>query len=44
MEDSEPFAYTDPDFLRKYENLGLAVKVSESQNATVEARLIPAGQ
>ena len=43
-EDIEPFAYTDPDFLRKYENLGVSIKVSESQNMMVEARLIPAGQ
>jgi hypothetical protein len=43
-EDIEPFAYTDPDFLRRYENLGVPIKISESQNMMVEARLIPAGQ
>jgi len=43
-EDIEPFAYNDPDFLRKYEELGLPVKVAESAKLTVEAKLIPAGQ
>jgi hypothetical protein len=43
-EDIEPFSYTDPDFLRRYENQGISIKISESQNMMVEARLIPAGQ
>src|SRR5262249_35551786 len=43
-EDLEPFAYNDPDVLRKYEELGLVVKVAESSRQTVEVKLIPAGK
>jgi hypothetical protein len=43
-EDLEPFAYSDPDILRRYEALGLSVKVAESAKLTVEAKIIPAGQ
>jgi len=43
-EDSEPFAYMDPDFLRKYEESGTSVRVSASETVTVEAKIIPAGQ
>ena len=43
-EDIEPFAYTDPDFLRKYEELGTPVWLSESGRLMVEAKLIAAGQ
>jgi hypothetical protein len=43
-EDIEPFAYNDPDVLRRYEELGVPVKVSESSKLSVEARIIPAGQ
>jgi hypothetical protein len=43
-EDLEPFAYNDPDFLRKYEDRAVPVKVSESSKLSVEARIIPAGQ
>jgi hypothetical protein len=43
-EDIEPFAYNDPEVLRKYEELGVSVKVSESSKLTVEAKMIPAGQ
>lgn len=43
-EDLEPGAYNDPDFIRKYEELGTLVKVSESAKLTVEAKIIPAGQ
>ena len=43
-EDIEPFAYMDLDFLRKYEGLGVDVKMSESQTVAVNANVIPAGQ
>jgi hypothetical protein len=43
-EDIEPYAYNDPEVLRKYEDLGTPVKVSELSNLTVEAKMIPAGQ
>ena len=43
-EDIEPFAYNDPEVLRRYEQLGVPVKVSESSKVTAEARIIPAGQ
>ena len=43
-EDQEPYAYNDPDFLRKYEELGTPVAVSESKKLTVEAKVIPAHQ
>jgi hypothetical protein len=43
-EDIEPYAYIDPDFLRRYEELGVPVKISESAKENVEAQLIPAGR
>jgi protocatechuate 3,4-dioxygenase beta subunit len=43
-EDIEPFAYADPDFRRKYEELAMPLKVSESSKLTVEAKVIPADQ
>jgi hypothetical protein len=43
-EDLEPFAYNDPDILRKYETMGATVKVSESSKLTVEAKIISSGQ
>jgi hypothetical protein len=43
-EDIEPFAYNDPDVLRRYEEVGVSVKVSESAKVAIEARIIPAGQ
>jgi hypothetical protein len=43
-EDLEPFAYNDPDFLRRYEERGTPVKISESSALTIEAKIIPAGQ
>jgi protocatechuate 3,4-dioxygenase beta subunit len=43
-QDLEPFAYHDSDFLRRYEELGRSVKVSESSNNTVEVQIIPAGK
>jgi hypothetical protein len=43
-EDLEPFAYNDPDILRKYEDRGVTIKVSESARLMVEAKIIPAGQ
>ncbi len=43
-EDSEPFAYMDPDFLRKYEESGTPVRVSASETVAIEAKIIPAGQ
>jgi protocatechuate 3,4-dioxygenase beta subunit len=42
-EDLEPYAYNDADFLRKYEELGAPVAVSESAKSTIETRIIPAG-
>jgi protocatechuate 3,4-dioxygenase beta subunit len=42
-EDLEPYAYNDPDFLRKYEERGTPVAVSESAKSTIETRIIPAG-
>jgi hypothetical protein len=43
-EDLEPFAYNDPEILRRYEQAGTEVKVSESSKATLEVKMIPAGQ
>jgi carboxypeptidase family protein len=43
-EDLEPFAYMDPDFLRKYEERGSLLAVSESAKITVETKIIPAQQ
>jgi len=43
-EDIEPFAYSDPDFLRRYEQMGIPIKISESAKLTVEAKMIAAGQ
>jgi hypothetical protein len=40
----EQFAYYDPDFLKRYEQSGQPVKVSESSSQTVQVRLIPAGR
>jgi protocatechuate 3,4-dioxygenase beta subunit len=42
-EDLEPYAYNDADFLRKYEELGTPVAVSESAKSTIQTRIIPAG-
>ena len=43
-DDLEPYAYTDPDFLRKDEERGTPVTVSESSKLTIETRIIPAHQ
>jgi len=43
-EDLEPFAYNDPETLRRYEQAGTEVKVSESSKATLEVKMIPTGQ
>jgi len=43
-EDLEQFAYNDPEILRRYEQLGNPLKISESARLTVEAKMIPAGQ
>jgi hypothetical protein len=43
-EDLEPFAYNDPDVIRRSEELGFAVKVAESSKQTVEVKIIPAGK
>src|SRR3989441_2013983 len=40
----EQFAYYDPDFLKRHEQSGQPVKVSESSSQTVQVRLIPAGR
>jgi hypothetical protein len=40
----EQFAYYDPDFVRRYEQRGHPVNVSEASSQTVQVRLIPAGQ
>jgi hypothetical protein len=40
----EPFAYNDPEVLRRYEHQGSPIKISESTKLTVEAKMIPAGQ
>jgi len=39
-DDLEPFAYFDPDFLRKYEERGTLLTVPESAKLTVETKLI----
>jgi protocatechuate 3,4-dioxygenase beta subunit len=41
-EDLEPFAYNDPDILRKYEERGTTVKISESSMMNIEVKVIPA--
>jgi hypothetical protein len=43
-EEIEPFSYYDPEVLRRYEEQGRSIKVSESAKVTVEAKMIPAGQ
>jgi len=43
-EDFEGFAYMDPDFLRKYEELGTPVNVAPSGASDVEVKLIPASR
>jgi hypothetical protein len=43
-EDTDPFAYRDSDFMRKYEDLGTRVQVSEFSKLSVEAKIIPAGK
>jgi Carboxypeptidase regulatory-like domain len=43
-EDFEGFAYMDPDFLRKYEELGTPVNVVPSGASDVEVKLIPASR
>ena len=40
----EPFSYYDPDFVRRYEQHGHPVKVSESSNQTIQVQLIRSGQ
>jgi hypothetical protein len=43
-EDMEPFAYFDPDFLSKYEDLGTSVLISESRRLMIEVKSAPVGQ
>jgi len=43
-EEIEPFAYNDPDVLRRYEEVGIPLKVSEAAKLTVEAKMILTGQ
>jgi carboxypeptidase family protein len=43
-EDLEPFAYNDPEILRRYEQQGSPIKISESAKSAVEVTMIPAGQ
>jgi hypothetical protein len=43
-EDIEPYAYTDPDVLRKYESSTIPVRIPESARLSVEAKFIPADQ
>jgi hypothetical protein len=43
-EDSEPFAYNDPEVLRQFESRATIVRVSESARLTQEVKIIPAGQ
>jgi len=43
-EDFEGFTYMDPDFLRKYEELGTPVNVAPSGASDVEVKLIPASR
>lgn len=43
-EEIEPFSYYDPDVLRRYEEQGNAVKISESAKTAIEAKMIPVGQ
>jgi hypothetical protein len=40
-EDLEPFAYNDPDILRKYEERGTTVKIAESSKMNIEVKVIP---
>ena len=37
----EPFAYMDPDFLKRYESQGRSVNVSASSMQTVDLKVIP---
>jgi len=43
-EELEPFAYNDPEILRRHEQMGIPIKISESAKLTVEAKMIAAGQ
>jgi hypothetical protein len=43
-EDLEPYAYMDPDFLRKYEDQGTSLVVLESSKSTIETKMIPASR
>ena len=38
----EPFAYMDPDFLKRYESQGRPVNVGPASTQTVDAKIIPA--
>jgi hypothetical protein len=40
-ESVENGAWTDPDFIRNYQNSGVAVRASEGSSATAEVRVIP---
>lgn len=41
-EDLEPGAYYDPEFIRKYEDVGMPITVSESAALNFAVRVLPA--
>ncbi len=41
-EELEPYSYYEPDIMKKFEQAGSAVRVSESASSTVNIKLIPA--
>jgi len=43
-EDLDPFAYLDPEVIRTYEPQAKTVTISESSKATVQVKVVPAGQ
>ncbi|HEY2383579.1 MAG TPA: carboxypeptidase-like regulatory domain-containing protein [Terriglobia bacterium] len=43
-EDIDDYEFNDPEFLRKYEELGTPVKITELSKLPVEVKVIPAGQ
>jgi hypothetical protein len=40
-EDIERYEYKDPEFLQKYEALGIPAKISESSQLSIEVKVIP---
>jgi hypothetical protein len=42
-EEIEPYSWFDPAVIEKHANKGVAVQLNESETATLELRVIPAG-